>query len=113
MTAGRQDIVASLIEEFRITRDWVTLAAAVEFFDISSFVAVRADLRPILECVNHDPTMHLISAHLRYRRTPKPIPAEALLDEIFAKPAASDRAAAMMEYLVDIDEELTPDPHDG
>lgn len=110
MTAGREDITGSLVEEFRTTRDWVTLAAAVELLGISSFVASRADLRPILECVNHDPTMHLISAHLHYRRTPKPIPIEALLDEIFAPGAASDRAAAMMEYLVDIDDDLTPDP---
>lgn len=43
---------------------------------------------------------------------PKPIPIEPLLNEIFAKPESSDRAAAMMEHLVDIDNELAFDPHD-
>ena len=111
MTGEREHIARALLTEFRDSGDWVTLAAAVELFGTSSFVARKADLRPILECVNDEQRMYLISAHLRYRRAPKPIPVEALLNEIFAKSEDSDRAAAMMEYLVDIDDELNPEPH--
>ena len=111
MTGEREHIARALLTEFRDSGDWVTLAAAVELFGTSSFIARKADLRPILECVNDEQRMYLISAHLRYRRAPKPIPIEALLNEIFSKSEDSDRAAAMMEYLVDIDDELTPETH--
>jgi len=112
VTEERRRITRSLVRELRISEDWVTLAAAVGLFGISSFTARSADLKPILECVNGNPAMHLISAHLGYRRMQKPIPIEPLLNEIFAKPESSDRAAAMMEYLVEIDDELAFDPYD-
>lgn len=108
MKGEREHIARALVTEFRDSGDWVTLAAAVELFGTSSFIARKSDLRPILECINNEQKMNLISAHLRYRRSPKPIPIESLLQEIFAKPEASERAAAMMEYLVDIDDELAP-----
>lgn len=108
MTAKRGYIASVVVEEFRQSGDWVTVAGAVELLGVSSFVAEKPVVRAVLRSVNDDPTMHLISAHLGYRRMPKPIPVEPLLNEIFAKPDASDRAAAMMEHLVDI----TDDPDD-
>lgn len=105
MTAKRDYIASVLVEEFRQSQDWVTVAGAVGLLDVSSFVAEKPVVRAVLRSVNDNPTMHLISAHLGYRRMPKPIPVEPLLNEIFAKPDASDRAAAMMEYLVDITDE--------
>lgn len=105
MTVRRDYIAGVLVEEFRQSGDWVTVAGAVELLGISSFVVEKPVIRAILRSVNDNPTMHLISAHLGYRRMPKPIPVEPLLTEIFAKPDASDRAAALMEYLVDITDE--------
>ncbi|WP_141564572.1 hypothetical protein [Dietzia alimentaria] len=91
-----------MTEEFRQSQDWVTVAGAVGLLGISSFVVEKPVVRAVLRSVNDNPKLHLISAHLGYRRMPKPIPVEPLLTEIFDKPDASDRAAAMMEYLVDI-----------
>lgn len=105
MTSGRDYIAAVLVEEFRQSRDWVTVAGAVELLDTSSFVAEKPVVRAILRSVNDNPTLHLISAHLGYRRMPKPIPVEPILNEIFVKSNPSDRAAAMMEYLIDITDE--------
>lgn len=102
MTVRRDYIATVLVEEFRQSEDWVTVAGAVELLDISSFTVEKPVVRAILRSVNDNPTLHLISAHLGYRRMPKPIPVEPLLTDIFAKPDASDRAAAMMEYLIDI-----------
>jgi len=107
MTDRRDYIATVLVEEFRQSEDWVTVAGAVELLDISSFTVEKPVVRAILRSVNDNPTLHLISAHLGYRRMPKPIPVEPLLTDIFAKPDASDRAAAMMEYLIDITD--TPD----
>lgn len=102
MTVRRDYIATVLTEEFRQSQDWVTVAGAVELLGISSFVVEMPVVRAILRSVNDNPTLHLISAHLGYRRMSKPIPVEPLLTEIFAKSDASDRAAAMMEYLVDV-----------
>lgn len=102
MRARRDYIAAVVVEEFRQSGDWVTVAGAVGLLGISSFVVEKPVVRAILRSVNGNPTLHLISAHLGYRRMPKPIPVEPLLTEIFAKPDASDRAAAMMEYLIDV-----------
>lgn len=105
MTVRCDYIAAVVVEEFRQSGDWVTVAGAVGLFGISSFVVEKPPVRAILRSVNDNPTLHLISAHLGYRRMPKPIPVEPLLNAIFAKPSASDRAAAMMEYLIDVTDE--------
>lgn len=123
MTARSDYIAALLIEEFRQLGDWVTVAGAVELVGTSSFVVEKPVVRALLRCVNDNLTLHLISAHLGYRRMPKPIPVEPLLNEIFAKTDASDRAAAMMEYLIDVtdqpdsrsaetERQRSSDPHD-
>ena len=87
-------IAAVVVEEFRQSGDWVTVASAVGLLGISSFVVEKPVVRAILQSVNDNPTLHLISAHLGYRRMPKPLPVEPLLTEIFAKPDASDRTTA-------------------
>lgn len=104
MDTERERIVGMVTGEIRGTGDWVSLAAAVELLGVSSFVADRDDLRPILFCVRDEPGMHLISMRRDYQRLAEPLDAEMLLAEIFGHATSSDRAAAMMEYLIDIDE---------
>lgn len=101
------DHIRSLIlEEMRIMDDWISIAAAIESLDKSSFYVEREDVKQLLEFISRDDSFKLMNASSGFKVVGKPLPIDCIVDAIFATDNPADRAARMMELFIGTDDSL-------
>ncbi|WP_305091378.1 hypothetical protein [Prescottella sp. R16] len=107
-----RDLQESILAEMRAFDDWVSVADVLKVMGTTSFVADRADVRAVLDCVDASERLRLGRVGERFEEIGKPIPVAALVDRIFAENGPADRSAAMMELFIDDTGDVwgAPDP---
>ncbi|WJJ14433.1 hypothetical protein P9990_26860 (plasmid) [Prescottella equi] len=95
-----EEITDVIIAEIRSFNDWVSIADVLKALGNSSFAAGRDDVKQIFDCVNSSSRIKIGRVHSGYEEIRKPVPVDAMLDNIFSEDKASDRSALMMELFL-------------